>query len=115
MKRTPSPLAAYVTGFGLSLVLTLAAYLLVTGRLFSNQVLIYLIAALALIQFGVQMVFFLHLGQESRPRWKLLVMGFMVMVVVILVVGSIWIMNNLSYHSLSPSQVNTYIHNQDGL
>jgi cytochrome o ubiquinol oxidase operon protein cyoD len=111
----PNPLIAYITGFGLSIVLTLAAYFMVTGRLFQNFTLMIIIGGLALVQFGVQLIFFLHLGQEERPRWRLIILLFMVMIVVILVVGSIWIMNNLNYHTMSPIDVNKYIHSQDGL
>lgn len=91
-------LRAYTTGFVLSVAITLAAYFSVVNHKFTGNALLYWIAWLALIQFFVQMIFFLHLGRENRPRWKLVVFWFMTLVVGILVVGSLWIMTNLNYH-----------------
>lgn len=106
-------LKTYVTGFVFSIVLTLTAYLLVVNRKFSVDIIIAAIVGLALLQFLVQLFFFLHLGKETKPRWKLFVLFFMIMVVLILVFGSIWIMNNLNYR-MTPEQINTYMNNQGG-
>ena len=108
-----STLLAYISGFIMSIGLTVAAYLLVVRRALSQHVLIGSIIGLALLQFLVQMFFFLHLGRETKPRWKLLVLGFMVLIVLILVIGSLWIMANLNYR-MSPQQMNNYMQDQDG-
>jgi cytochrome o ubiquinol oxidase subunit IV len=108
-------LKTYVNGFISSVVLTITAYLVITHRLFgSTDWLIAAVIALALIQFMVQLLFFLHLGREAKPRWKLLVFGFMILVVSILVFGSLWIMSNLNYR-MTPAQVNQYMNSQSGL
>jgi cytochrome o ubiquinol oxidase subunit IV len=118
--KAPGTLQTYVVGFVLSLILTLVAYLFVEIHVssyyetFSHTLLVPLIIGLALVQFIVQLVFFLHLGTESKPRWKLLVFGFMVVVVGILVLGSLWIMSNLNYH-MTTQQINSYMNSQDGL
>jgi cytochrome o ubiquinol oxidase subunit IV len=107
-------LKTYVGGYVASIVLTVAAYLVVSRHLLSgNNRLIAAVAALALVQFLVQLVFFLRLGRETKPRWKLLVFGFMVGVVGILVFGSLWIMSNLNYR-MTPSQMNQYMKDQSG-
>lgn len=106
-------LTGYIVGFGLSLLLTLEAYYLVTHHVLTSSRMVIAIGALALLQFIAQLIFFLHLGSETKPRWKLLVFWFMVTVVLIIVVGSIWIMNNLGYHS--PTEIQQYLHRQDGL
>lgn len=93
-------LQAYITGFVLCVAITLVAYFSVVNHQFSGNALLYWIGWLALIQFFVQMIFFLHLGRESKPRWKLVVFWFMTLVVVILVFGSLWIMTNLNYHHM---------------
>ncbi len=92
----PLSLAKYIVGFVGSVSLTMAAYLLVTRSSWSSTVVVGVIAALAIVQFLVQMVFFLHIGDEGRPRWKLGVLVFMLGIVVIVVLGSIWIMINLN-------------------
>lgn len=107
-------LSTYISGYILSIGLTLAAYLMVTHHTLSYWPLLYAICGLAFLQFLVQLVFFLHLRVETKPRWKLLVLLLMVLVVGILVAGSIWIMNNLNYR-MSPQQINNYMQSQDGL
>jgi cytochrome o ubiquinol oxidase subunit IV len=89
---------SYIFGFGLSLLLSLAAYGLVAHHTSSRNVLLFAIFSLAIIQLITQLVFFLHFGRESKPRWNLLVFSFALIVLVILVSGSLWIMYNLNYH-----------------
>lgn len=96
---------SYTTGFIISLILTLTAYALVTQTVLSSWNLVYALSGLAIAQLFVQLHFFLHLGRESRPRWKLHVLLFAAMVVVIVVFGSLWIMKNLMYgHQTTPSK-----------
>lgn len=99
----------YLTGFGLSVGLTLIAYFLVTASSLPRQTLIITVLVLAIVQLFVQLVFFLHLGKESKPRFNLLSFGFMVIVVSIVVFGTLWIMQNLNYHMRSPEQMDTYM------
>jgi cytochrome o ubiquinol oxidase operon protein cyoD len=107
-------LSSYALGYIVSIGLTIIAYLLVTHHVAGRDVLIGLAATLALIQFIAQLLFFLHLGTETKPRWKLMVFSFMLLVVAILVFGSIWIMSNLNYH-MTQTQINNYLNSQDGL
>lgn len=109
----PHSARPYVTGYLLSLALTLTAYTLVTQNRLNYKLIVGAIAVLALSQFIVQMVCFLHLGRESRPRWKLVVFGFMLGVVLIIVIGSLWIVANLNYR-MTPEQVNNYLNQQSG-
>ena len=111
---TKLKLSSYIVGFISSIALTLFAYLAVTQQAYSRDGLIGLVTGLALIQFMVQLLFFLHLGRETRPRWKLSVFFFMLAVVLILVFGSLWIMTNLNVRQTIPQQLQ-YMNNQDGL
>jgi len=104
----------YIAGFVSSVVLTLASYLLVTSGSFSTAMTVGLISMLAVVQFVVQMLFFLHIGDERGPRWKLLVLVFMVGTVLLIVFGSIWIMNSLNYR-MTPEQQQHYLNSQDSL
>lgn len=115
-KANSRKLTTYATGFVFSVILTLVAYYAVTQHAFSHTVLIAYIIGLALIQFVVQLLFFLHLGEDVKPRYKVLVFSFMVLVVAILVGGSLWIMNNLNYRMMpNQKQVNSYMQSQDGI
>ncbi len=109
--------SSYIWGFILSLIATLLAYILTINHLLSRSWAIGLvIAVLALSQFFTQLILFLHLGQESKPKFKLLIFGFMALVVIILVAGSVWIMNNLNYRMMNNStSVNKYLNSSNGL
>ena len=118
MKAT---LKSYIIGFVLSLVLTLAAAELVwihisSGHtVLSHSFLIPALLTLAVLQLIVQLVFFMHLADESGPRWRLGVLISTVGIILIVVIGSIWIMNHLNYNMMaSPSDMNAYIQSQDG-
>jgi cytochrome o ubiquinol oxidase operon protein cyoD len=112
--ETKLKLRSYVIGFSLSIFLTLTAYLLVTHQAANRDVLIGIVIVLAMIQFLVQIFYFLHLGQETKPRWKLGVFFFMIGVVLIIVFGSLWIMANLNYRETIPQEEN-YVNSQDDL
>lgn len=112
---------SYSLGFGLSVILTLVAYLVVKDHVdshhqaFSHKFLVPYLLGLAVIQLLVQLIFFLHLARESKPRWNLVVLVFAVMVVGIVVGGSIWIMDNLNYNTMSPSQTDNHILHDEGV
>ncbi len=89
-------LFAYLLGFILSLVLTGAAYLLVTSHLWTGDRLMVTLGLLALTQAVVQLLLFLHLGSEPKPHWNGMVLLFMASVLAIIVGGSLWIMYNLN-------------------
>ena len=105
-------LGSYISGFVLSILLTLAAYFAVTQHSYTGTMLVTVIIALAIAQVLVQLFFFLHLGKETKPRWKLAVLLTMLVVLGILVFGSLWIMQNLNYH-MSPDQMNSYMIQQN--
>lgn len=112
-KHTPQhggSFTSYTLGFVLSILLTVGAYLLVTHHVFMTWTLVAAVSGLAFIQLLVQLILFLHLDQEQKPRWNLLVFGFMLMIIFIVVVGTIWIMNNINYHhQMVPSETTQFI------
>jgi cytochrome o ubiquinol oxidase operon protein cyoD len=59
---------------------------------------VFTIAALAAVQVMVHLVCFLHLSTASSQRWNVTAMAFAVVVVVVLIVGSLWIMHNMADH-----------------
>lgn len=95
-KEWHGTLKSYVIGFVASLLLTGASFFLVLTKFFSEQILIYTIISFALAQAIFQLRFFLHLGQEAKPRWQRLIFYFMVLILLIIVIGSLWIMNDLN-------------------
>lgn len=87
---------SYLIGFIASLLLTGASFLIVANNLLSSALLPYILISLALIQAIVQLLFFLHLGKEAKPRWETLIFYFMVLVLLIIAIGSLWIMHDLN-------------------
>ena len=66
-----------------------------------NNALIYAIIVLALAQALVQLLFFLHVGQEAKPRWETRAFCFMVLILLIIVIGSLWVMHDLNDRMMS--------------
>lgn len=90
----------YTVGFLTCIALTLIMYFLVVGNFFSGWTLDFVIIGLSLVQVIVQLLFFLHLGDESKPYWNLITFLFMFMVIIIVVSGSIWIIFDLDYRTM---------------
>lgn len=108
-KEWHGTLKSYVIGFSASLLLTAISFSLVITKLFPEHILIYTILGLAIVQAIVQLLFFLHVGQEPKPRWETLVFYFMVLVLFIIVVGSLWIMYDL-HQRVMPAMNKEMVH-----
>ncbi len=101
MKQLRTQYMSYIIGYALSLIFTLNAYVAVTQTEQGlNPGLLALLVGLAVAQLVVQLIFFLHLGRESKPRWNAVAFITMCMVVFFIVAGSIWIMNSLDYNMM---------------
>jgi cytochrome o ubiquinol oxidase operon protein cyoD len=100
-KEWHGTLKSYLIGFVASLLLTAISFSLVVTKFLSGNVLIYTLIGLALVQAIVQLLLFLHVGQEDKPRWETISFCFMVMCVLIIVIGSLWIMSDLDERVMS--------------
>lgn len=110
-----SRLAHYIIGFVLSLITTLAAYFLVKFAVFPADTLIYVILGIAVVQFIVQLYFFLHIGSGSR--WKMVSFILALIIILIVVIGTIWVMKNLDYNMMhmSPDEMQQYMEVNQGI
>lgn len=106
---------SYVIGFVLSIITTLLAYYFVVNNLWPKEILVFIILGIAVVQLIVQMVFFLHIGHGSR--WKAATFYLTVLMILILVVGTVWIMHNLDYNmmQMSPEEMTQYMHENQGI
>lgn len=95
-KEWHGSLKAYVVGFISCLLLTSCSFLLVITKPFAVHIIVYIIVALALIQAIFQLLFFLHVGQEAKPKWETIVFAFMLLILLIISIGSLWIMHDLN-------------------
>ena len=90
-------LKSYLTGFGLSVVLTaIPFWLVMTGALDSKQATAIAIMAFAVVQVVVHMVYFLHMNAKAEGGWSLMAMIFTIIIVGIALSGSMWVMYHLN-------------------
>lgn len=104
----------YVIGFLGALALTSVAFLIANQDNGNTWLAALIVLGLAFVQTVVQVYYFLHLGEESKPRWKIYSFLFTILIMIIIVVGSLWIMFNLNYNMrMSPEQMNQYMLEQN--
>lgn len=94
-KEWHGTLKSYLIGFISSLILTAISFSLVITHALSGHALIYTIIGLAVLQAIIQLIFFLHVGQEAKPRWETLSFCFTVVILLVVIIGSLWVMNDL--------------------
>lgn len=100
-------------GFVVALGLSYLAYFAATQGWWGKYLALGLMI-LAATQFVWQLVVFLHVGREAKPRFTLwsLICGIFMMLVV--VVGSLWVMANLNYNMhIKPADASQYMLEQN--
>lgn len=94
---------SYVVGLLLSLLFTIIPYYLVVTRSVSAAALLAVILGFATLQMITQVVFFLHLGRGPKPLYNTAFFISTVSIILVVVGGSIFIMNHLHYN-MNPAQ-----------
>jgi len=88
----------YVVGGVGSASLIIITYLAVTGSWFEKPMSIaFFVLVLAFLQLVLQLVTFLHVQAEAKPRWKSIGFVSSMIMITVVVAGSIWVMYNLNY------------------
>jgi cytochrome o ubiquinol oxidase operon protein cyoD len=90
-------LRGYLIGYGLAILLTGASFAAARTDLIYQPAVISALVVLAIAQMGVHLVFFLHLTTGPDNTNNVLALFFGVFIVVLIVLGSIWIMTNLNH------------------
>ena len=98
-------LYSYLIGFTLSLIFTGVAFWVVLLHLAS----IPLLLTLAVAQLAAQLVFFLHMGQRSTPTTHTAALLLAAFITLVVVGGSVWIMQNLQHVDLRHAFINGQI------
>ncbi|WEK56412.1 MAG: cytochrome o ubiquinol oxidase subunit IV [Candidatus Cohnella colombiensis] len=83
---------SYVIGFVMSLVLTIIPIVIVMNDLLEGVSAKVVLMVAAILQFVVQLVYFMHLREEKKPRYNFMVLILGLVIVLTVVAGSIWIM-----------------------
>ncbi|MCI3925108.1 cytochrome o ubiquinol oxidase subunit IV [Paenibacillus sp. TRM 82003] len=90
--KSHGSLKSYVIGFLLSIVLTIIPLAVVMGDLLDKTGTLIVILAMAVLQFVVQLLFFMHLREGENARWNIMALLLGVIILLTIVAGSIWIM-----------------------
>ena len=85
-------LKSYAIGFLFSILLTIVPVVIVWNGWFEGTASNLVLMAAAVLQFAVQLVYFMHLREEGRPRYNLMALILGLIIVLTIVIGSIWIM-----------------------
>jgi len=92
----------YVIGFVLSVILTaIPFWLVMAGPIESKTVTAVIVLALAAVQMVVHMIYFLHMNGRSEGGWNMTALVFTVIIVVIVLVGSLWVMTHLDANMMA--------------
>jgi len=99
--HAPSTLRGYMTGFALSVILTVIPFWLVMdGVLTDPGATALAVLAIGAVQMVVHMVYFLHMNPRSEGGWTLLALIFTVIIVAIALAGSLWVMYHLNVNMM---------------
>ncbi len=94
-ERERGGLRAYLAGLGFAIVLTLASFWVADTHAVWGPAIPVLLAALAIGQMGVHVVFFFHISSGPDDTNNFLALAFGIFVVGLIIFGSMLIMSNL--------------------
>jgi cytochrome o ubiquinol oxidase subunit IV len=91
----------YLTGLGLAILLTATSFFVAGTDLVWQPSIPVALVVLAVAQMGVHLVFFLHITTGPDNTNNVLALAFGVLIVLLVMAGSLWIMDNLN-HNMMP-------------
>lgn len=95
----------YLIGFVLASALTAASFYVLNTTLIWGPGIPVALVVLAIAQIGVHLVFFLHITTAPDNTNNVLALAYGVLIVVLVVVGSLWIMSNLNDNMIPPAEL----------
>lgn len=104
----------YIFGFVYSLEFTFIAYYLVVNQVYTGTTLLVMILGTAVLQMVVQIFFFLHLGRGPKPLYNVVFFVGTVGTILVVVGGSVWIMNHLNYN-MAGTDASKYLVEKEGI
>ncbi|MER9299293.1 cytochrome o ubiquinol oxidase subunit IV [Mesorhizobium sp. M0621] len=95
----------YLIGLGLATLLTLVSFLITRTALVWEPSIPVALAVLAIAQMGVHLVFFLHITTGPDNVNNVLALAFGVLIVLLVIVGSLWIMAHMNHNMMPIDQI----------
>jgi len=86
----------YLVGLALAILLTAVSFFLAGTWLVWRPSIPVALVVLAIAQIGVHLVFFLHITTGTDNVNNILALAFGVLIVMLVIVGSLWIMHNMN-------------------
>lgn len=107
----PSGALIYTIGLVLAVILTATSFWVANTSLLWPPGIALGLAVLAIAQMGIHLVFFLHITTGPDNTNNVLALAFGIQIVLLVVVGSLWIMSNLNDGMMPPPEL-TNLHMQ---
>lgn len=93
MNQHHGSIKAYLTGFILSIVLTVIPLVLVLNHMLEKTALVVSVLLAAVLQFVIQLFFFMHIRDGEGPRYNAMALILGLVFAVTIIAGAIWIMS----------------------
>lgn len=100
-----SRVRGYCIGYGLAAALTLVSFYIAGTTLVWTPSIPVALSVLAVAQMGVHIVFFLHMTSGPDNVNNLMALAFGLLIVLLLVLGSIWIIHHLNHNMMPMDQL----------
>lgn len=97
-KKTSRFPTSHVLGFLGSLLMTFIAGVVALKTSLSFQAIMWIIGSLAVLQAGLQLFMFMHVTEGEDKNTQLINIAYGAFMVIVIVVGTIWIMSGLHKH-----------------
>jgi cytochrome o ubiquinol oxidase operon protein cyoD len=95
----------YLVGLGLASLITIVAFFIAQTSLVWGPSIPIALFVLAVAQMGVHLVFFLHITSGPDNTNNILALAFGILIVMLLIVGSLWIMSHLNHNMMPMDQI----------
>ncbi len=94
-------LATYLFGVFLCVILTIIPFFTVMYHLFNIHTIFLVLVVSAILQFLVQVIFFLRLNMKTiQAKYNVYAFVFAIIVLLVIIGGSLWIMWHLNYNMM---------------
>jgi cytochrome o ubiquinol oxidase subunit IV len=94
----------YFVGLFLATLITVVAFFIAGTNLVWGPSIPLALVVLAIAQIGVHLVFFIHITTGADNTNNVLALAFGVLIVMLIMVGSLWIMSNMN-NNMTPMQM----------
>jgi len=98
-------IGGYLLGLVLATLLTIASFYMAGTHLIWGPSIPIALAVLAIAQIGIHLAFFLHITTAPDNTNTVLALAFGVLIVVLVVAGSLWIMDHLNQNMVPMDQM----------